>query len=268
MHHKRWITGIIALPFLIYPIYAGGIIFVCLIAVASLLALWEYFRISLDTQDKTLHLITTALGYITAVFLVISVYWYPPEMFAVILGTNVIISALIVLSFFNSKPRMIDSIRTQLQGLIYIALPLALLVLVRNNTDGIAWIFFLLLIVFAGDTSAFYVGTYFGRHKLSAAISPGKTIEGSVGGFLANILVGSIFKFFLFTHLPWGICIVFFIAIGAAGQVGDLFESALKRMSGVKDSGGILPGHGGILDRIDALLFATPVMYFFKIYAL
>ncbi len=200
--------------------------------------------------------------------MVASAYVYPPEVLAVVLGLNIIVSAMIILSYFNSAPRVIDSLRVQIHGLIYIALPLTLLVVLRNGTEGMAWIFFLLLIVFAGDTGAFYVGTYFGRHKLSASVSPGKTIEGAVGGFAANILVGGIFKFFLFPHLSWGICIAFFIAIGAAGQLGDLFESALKRMSGVKDSGSILPGHGGILDRIDALLFAVPVVYFFRIYAL
>lgn len=163
---------------------------------------------------------------------------------------------------------MIESVRIQVQGVIYIPLSLSILILIRNGAEGISWIFFLLAIVFAGDTSAFYFGTYFGRHKLSPGISPGKTIEGSIGGILANILVGSGFKLLLFPHVPWGICLLFFILIGIAGQVGDLYESALKRKAGVKDSGNILPGHGGILDRIDALLFATPVLYFLINYAL
>jgi phosphatidate cytidylyltransferase len=270
MHRKRWITGIVALPFLVYPIYEGGIAFLFLILVASLVALWEYFRIAGNTSDKKLKVSVMVLGYITAISMATFAYLYPPEIIAVLLGANFVLSGIIFLFLFKStpEPQMIDDVRTQIQGLVYIALPLSLLVLIRNDIDGIWWIAFLLTIIFAGDTSSFYTGTHFGKNKLSESISPGKTIEGSVGGLLANILVGSIFKFFLFPDLTWGICIIFFIAIGAAGQVGDLFESALKRMAGVKDSGGILPGHGGILDRIDALLFAIPVMFLFKFYAL
>ncbi len=267
MHRKRWITGIVALPFLIYPIYAGGVAFASLIAVAAVAALWEYFRIAFNSPDSNLGKIVSAIGYLTALSMVATAYRYSAEMLIAVMGANIIISGFVFLFFFKSNPQMIESIRIQLLGVIYIPLSLSILVLIRNGTDGIVWIFFLLAIIFAGDTSAFYVGTYFGRHKLSPSVSPGKTIEGSIGGFLANILVGSVFKLLLFPYLSWGICFFFFILIGAAGQVGDLFESALKRMSGVKDSGTILPGHGGILDRIDALLFASPVMYFFIIYA-
>ncbi|MBW1753268.1 MAG: phosphatidate cytidylyltransferase, partial [Deltaproteobacteria bacterium] len=95
-----------------------------------------------------------------------------------------------------------------------------------------------------------------------------KTIEGSIGGLAANLAVGAGFKHFFLPLLPWGLSLVFFIAAGAAGQVGDLFESQLKRVGNRKDSGELLPGHGGILDRIDALLFAAPVAYFFKEYIL
>ena len=121
----------------------------------------------------------------------------------------------------------------------------------------------MLAIIFAGDTSAYYVGSYLGRHKLSPAISPGKTIEGAIGGLAANLAVGSVGKALFLPDLPWGSGILFFLAVGVAGQMGDLFESEMKRHSNIKDSSGILPGHGGILDRIDALLFASPVAYVF-----
>ena len=98
---------------------------------------------------------------------------------------------------------------------------------------------------------------------MSPAVSPGKTIEGSIGGLAVNLVLGGIAKYLFLSGLPWGLSLLFFLAVGIAGQVGDLFESELKRSSGIKDSGGILPGHGGILDRIDALLFASPVAYIF-----
>jgi phosphatidate cytidylyltransferase len=102
-----------------------------------------------------------------------------------------------------------------------------------------------------------------GRHKLSPAISPGKTVEGAIGGLAANLVVGAIGKTLFLPSLPWSLSILFFLAVGIAGQLGDLFESEMKRSSNIKDSSNILPGHGGILDRIDALLFACPVAYVF-----
>jgi phosphatidate cytidylyltransferase len=267
MHRKRWITGLVALPILIYLIYTGGIAFASLIAVAAILALWEFFRIAYHSPENTVKKPVIAIGFLTGVSMIGVAFQYSAEMLIAVIGANIIISSIIFLFFFKSDFQIIENIRTQVHGIIYIPLSLSILVLIRNGVDGIAWISFLLAIIFAGDISAFYCGTYFGRHKLSPSLSPGKTIEGSIGGFLANILVGCVFKFLLFPNLSWGICIFFFILIGAAGQVGDLFESALKRMAGVKDSGIILPGHGGILDRIDALLFATPITYFFIIYA-
>jgi phosphatidate cytidylyltransferase len=111
-----------------------------------------------------------------------------------------------------------------------------------------------------------YTGLLLGRHKLCPAVSPKKTIEGSVGGLAANILIGSIFKAIFLPELPWGACLVFFVLIGASGQIGDLFESIIKRSSNIKDSGTILPGHGGFLDRADAAMFAAPVAYYYKLF--
>jgi phosphatidate cytidylyltransferase len=186
----------------------------------------------------------------------------------VVLALNLVVVGLISMFLFKSKPSIINVIPKQVQGIVYIPLLLSFLVSIRRGPDGMIWIFLLLAIIFAGDISAFYVGSYLGRHKLNPAISPGKTIEGAIGGLAGNLLVGSIGKFFFLPALSWGPAVLFFLAVGLSGQVGDLFESEFKRSSKIKDSGGILPGHGGFLDRIDALLFASPVAYLFKIYIL
>jgi phosphatidate cytidylyltransferase len=153
----------------------------------------------------------------------------------------------------------------QVSGLVYIPVLLSFLVAFRTGEHGTQWTFWLLCIVAAGDTGAFYAGTYLGRHKLCPWVSPKKTVEGSIGGLAANLVVALLFQQVLLPTLSVLPCTVFALAVGIAGQVGDLFASEFKRSAGIKDSGSLLPGHGGFLDRLDALLFATPLAYLLKI---
>lgn len=122
---------------------------------------------------------------------------------------------------------------------------------------GLTWALAVVLGTWAGDSAAYLTGRSLGRHKLAPAVSPGKTIEGSVGGLLASAMVSAL-MFALSGVMPWWSGALIGLVIGAAGQLGDLCESFLKRQAGVKDSGNLIPGHGGMLDRIDALLFAFP----------
>jgi phosphatidate cytidylyltransferase len=263
MHLKRWITGIIALPFLIFLIVRGGAYFVVLIEVVCLLSMWEYFRIVSDEKEKVVSVINV-VGFLFGALIILAA---SGSFFNLISGTialNMIICGLISIPQYKTNPFVLDKIKKQIQGMIYIPLLISFLVLIRNQADGMIWIFLILAVIFAGDTSAYYFGSYLGRHKLCPAVSPGKTIEGSIGGLAANLLIGSLVKFFFLPTLPWALSLLFFLVIGIAGQAGDLFESMLKRSSSVKDSGGLLPGHGGFLDRIDALLFAAPIAYLFK----
>jgi len=167
---------------------------------------------------------------------------------------------------------------------VYVALPMAMLVQLRQQWAGAFWLLYLLLVVWAGDIFAYFVGKSVGRHLMAPRISPKKTWEGAVASLAASLIIGSL----LFTYalpissflLRWGLIqrrdglfglekpelwpiIILTIALNAAAQLGDLVESLIKRGAGVKDSGSILPGHGGMLDRIDALLFAAPVLWFY-----
>lgn len=172
---------------------------------------------------------------------------------------------------------------TSLVALLYVALPLALLVVVRELWAGGFLLLYLLVVVWAGDISAYYAGRAFGRHRLAPRISPGKTWEGTVASFLGALVVGwAVFAHapqissglysaglvtrryaYLAPRPPASIEILFLSGcINVAAQVGDLVESLIKRGAGVKDSGSLLPGHGGMLDRIDALLFAAPVLWY------
>lgn len=266
MHLKRWITGIIAVPIISYLAYKGQLFFAGFLAAASLVSLWEYFKIIFHTSDERAIGIIPFSAFITGPAMVVAAY-FSAVMTMLVLALDLLAVALIMLlSSETHWSRKFDLAGKQILGMVYIPLFLSCLVLLRNGRDGIIWTFLLAAVIFAGDTAAFYVGTYFGRHKLCPSVSPGKTIEGAFGGLLANILVGSLIKVVFLPESGWGISMVFFLFAGIIGQIGDFYESVLKRTAGIKDSGKILPGHGGILDRIDALLFASPVALLFQIY--
>ena len=203
-------------------------------------------------------------GYAAGLGMVLAAHGGRPEMIPIALGLDVVLCGALSLWRFPSDRSVMEEITRQIQGVCYISLPIALLVLLRATADGAAWLFVLCAVIFAGDTAALYAGTLWGRHKLCPAISPGKTVEGALAGLAANLLVGMVFSAILLPGVGWLRAAAFAAAAGLAGQAGDLFESELKRMSNIKDSGGILPGHGGVLDRIDALLFAAPVAFAFR----
>jgi len=127
---------------------------------------------------------------------------------------------------------------------------------------GLAWALAVIVVIWTGDTMSYLMGRTFGKHKLAPNISPGKSVEGALGGLLGSMVVGSA-AMVLFGIATWPIGLAVGAAIGGIGQVGDLCESALKRQANAKDSGTLVPGHGGILDRIDAMLFAFPAAFLF-----
>lgn len=269
MHLKRWITGLVAAPFIILLISFGGpFLFAFVISISCLLALWEYFRIVFHDRSLPNLGLLFLLGFVTGPSIIWGSYLNSFRIVLIVLTLNFIIAALLSLAKHKSDLSVSEIAAKQLLGMIYIPFFLSYLVWIRNGVNGINWIYFILIITFSGDIAAFYLGSSLGRHKLSPIISPNKTFEGAVGGLAANLGVGAICKYLFMPFLPWGLSLLFFLLIGIAGQAGDLFESGLKRASNIKDSGQLLPGHGGILDRIDALLFAAPMAYMFKEYIL
>lgn len=268
MHLQRWLTGLTALPFLIFLIYKGGTVFAVFVSIICLLGLGEYFRIISKGQLSALFGFFPLFSMVSGLFTILAISRFTSDLLICIAAFHVIICAFYSIIQFKNDPEILLKTATAIQGYIYIPLFLSFAVLIRNGSNGMLWFFTLLAVIFAGDIGALYAGTYWGKHKLCPSVSPGKTLEGSAGGLAANVLVGSLIRLFFLSGVPWGKSIVFFLCLGIAGQIGDLFESQFKRAAGVKDSGVILPGHGGILDRIDALLFALPLAYFFKKYIL
>ncbi len=148
-------------------------------------------------------------------------------------------------------------------GFLYVPLLLAHLMLLRHLPFGIQWILLLLIIVMSGDSAAYYSGSAWGKTKLYPQVSPKKSVEGSIGGLLGSLAGALVAKLTFFPQLNFIDCIATAVLLGVLGQLGDLFESLLKRSCGVKDSGAIFPGHGGILDRLDSLLFAGPAAFYY-----
>ena len=147
-------------------------------------------------------------------------------------------------------------------GLLYIGFLAAYLVKLRYLPEGGAWIVLLTAITAASDTGAYLAGSRFGKRKLCPAISPKKTVEGAVGGVLSSVAAALIVEPILFDHINWMFIVIAAVILSCVGMFGDLIESVVKRGSGVKDSGSILRGHGGVLDRIDSILIAGPVFYY------
>lgn len=266
MHLKRWITGIAALPLVIYLVVGGPLQFLLLLTAVSLLSLWEYYHIVLSPMKDPVTEVFTWLGMICAPAVLAAAYLGDFALVIMCVGLNLIACGLISIVRFSRNPEIFNAVFRQAAGLIYIPAALSLLIPLRSGSDGWQWILFILFTVFAGDIGAYYVGSYRGRRKLCPAVSPGKTVEGAIGGLAANVLVGSVLKMMIFAQLRWLPCLLLFVSMGVVGQIGDLFESQMKRACGVKDSGALLPGHGGFLDRIDALLFVAPLAYTFRFY--
>ncbi len=266
MHRQRWITGLILLPALIVLISAGGMPLALFAALAGAIAAFEYLRIVGVPEGKTNADPLGPLLLVSVPAIVISANWAGSSLVVAALAGNLILAAIVSTFFYaGGRPIPVDQITRQVFGTVYIALPLASLILMRQQPDGAARVFWVLLMAFGGDIGAFYAGLYAGKHKLCPTVSPKKTIEGFVGGMATCFVIGALFKALFLPDLSWGACVALFLAIGVIAPLGDLFESMLKRIGDIKDSGIILPGHGGMLDRIDALLFAAPVAYLFSV---
>lgn len=261
MHLKRWLTGLIAAPILIYIIGFGPRwLFCILLIVASILGLIEFYSMtatSLPTFVRTASYLLTFLIFVA---------FYTRQ--ALIAPAIIALWAFVPMAFFmltrhSPNQQWTVDISKSVLGPIYIVLPLTLLWLIDLQPNGKFWIFFLLVVIFASDTGAFYFGRLFGKHKLYEAITPGKTWEGAIGGLLCSFIAALWFLLILRLHPVDFSILALVLVLSVVGQIGDLAESMLKRNHGVKDSGRILPGHGGILDRIDGFLFSIPVLYIF-----
>ncbi|MBF0453506.1 MAG: CDP-archaeol synthase [Magnetococcales bacterium] len=252
----RVLSAVVLAPPLLYLILMGTTfhLFLLMLPVsAGLLYEWQGFKGAVEKQTW-LALVVFAwiflwIGYTHLVYLAL------PFLLLFLF----IMVAKSVLSYQPDRP-VIALWSTAFTGLVYCTLPLVLLLEIQENWGG-EMVFLPLLVIWATDSGAYFSGKFFGKKKLAPSLSPGKTWVGFYGGCLSGVVAGLVCGHFFSTPFtPWQ-AIVVGLLLSLSGQLGDLAESLLKRESGIKDSGNLIPGHGGLLDRLDSLLFATPVYY-------
>jgi phosphatidate cytidylyltransferase len=267
---KRILTAIVLIALVAALIFFGKLWMVTVFAgLVALLAAWE-FRTFAIAGGCPIPIWWTASA-IMLFFL--AAFFRPMDTLTVLAFSTLVLFAVAAFSASLEHVLWITSVGVLL--LVYIAYPLMLLPQIFNEENGVALLLFLFLCVWSGDIAALYIGKRFGRHKFAPRLSPNKTWEGAIASVVAScifgvgmVLLGDWFtqQNYTFTKLhtsePWWVFLILAVVLNAAAQFGDLLESALKRGAGVKDSGTILPGHGGVLDRIDALLVAAPVLWF------
>jgi phosphatidate cytidylyltransferase len=274
---KRIVTALVLIPLVLLLVFIGPKWLVTLtVAAVAILAAWEFLDLAnrCGATPPRMAVMVAIVGLFAAVLLSESIEWmHQNEAVFGILSLGL----LIYCTFSRPMEDMMASATTAIFCLFYVGLTLTSIPMLMGMTNGPSLIVFLLFAVWAGDIAALYIGRKWGRHKLAPRLSPNKTWEGTLASVTASILVTGILQ--VLAHLlavkweqawlsyPEAVWywILLAVLVNAAAQVGDLAESALKRSAGVKDSGNLLPGHGGMLDRIDALLLAAPVMWYMQL---
>ncbi len=264
---KRIVIAIISIPLIVLIILEGEVLlfFILLLILVSL---------GLDELFKMVHKIgfkpSFVWGFILALYFIGTVFinfynlkFFPYDQELVII--LMIIFYSFVQLFKEDYSKLLPNLSLSLFGGIYLGYLLSFILKIRLLPGGSHYLLSLLFTIWINDSAAYFIGTKYGKHKIFPQISPKKSMEGSIGGIIFSIFSVLLLKNWLnmeFTQLvPLG------LVIAVTAQLGDFFESMIKRCSGVKDSGNLIPGHGGILDRLDSILFAAPVFYYYVIYS-
>jgi phosphatidate cytidylyltransferase len=267
MHLKRWLTALVLIPLIILVLLKGGrLSFVLTLLIINGLAQWEFLDFFQQGVDQARKIKVIALGSLLLLsFCTVNSPQGQALPLFVLVGCLFAMFLFYLLSYEHIQ-ELVWNLAVNTLGLLYIPLLLGHFIWLRYMTQGEWWILWLLVVICCGDTAAYYTGKTWGQKKLYPQVSPGKTWAGTYGGLAANLVVGGLIgrwflpdeKFFSLGLLAFG--------LGCIGLLGDLFESMLKRQVDVKDAGSLLPGHGGMLDRLDSLLFTAPALLYARLF--
>jgi phosphatidate cytidylyltransferase len=256
----RIVSALVLIPLVLGSVYYGGLCFFAVLALALLIAGWEFF----DMTRRAGYHPMTPLGLVLIALFLWAAY-DPGDWLRPLMALAVVVS--MVIGIFRHSTGWLTGWALTLAGALYIGWIGSYAILVRAlPSNGLEWTALALLAAWATDIGAFIVGTRFGRHGFFTKISPKKTWEGAIGGWASAVIVTLVLGAFL--DVPIIHRILFGFGLSLAATLGDLAESLLKRQTGVKDSGNIVPGHGGLLDRIDSLLFAAVFAYYYLVWIL
>lgn len=282
MLKKRVITTLVIIPLPVAAIWFGEPWFTALMAVVAVLGVMEFYRLAVASRASPL----VHIGVVLTLLFIIS---RNPDLLSFLaprFDPGLLIPLLLMLAIALPMLWLLIRPRTgvafvnwawTLGGILYVGWLLSHLVSLRGMTDGMNWVFLVILANAASDTTAFFIGRSFGRHRLAPRISPNKTWEGALAGVVGAMVFSLLFtapRLFAATnplYVEGFICwqaLSLGLLVSVFGQLGDLAESLLKRHAGVKDSGSLLPGHGGVLDRMDSIIFAGIVVYYYVVWVI
>jgi phosphatidate cytidylyltransferase len=261
---QRILTGVIGGAAFLAILVLGGTWFIAVISLLAAIAYYEWINMSKIRMIS----IPSLIGFIYLATLLFSTL--PIDLNIAVFQFNheyiwmSFVFILLLFIVFSKNKFSIEQAGALIIGVVYIGFGFFYFIETRLHHE-LYTILFILLIVWCTDSAAYFTGKRLGKHKLWPSISPNKTVEGSLGGIAVAILAGVIFQLLTNSFDSWMYVMILSLIISVVGQVGDLVESAMKRQYGMKDSGEILPGHGGVLDRFDSLLFVFPVLYVFQL---
>jgi phosphatidate cytidylyltransferase len=260
---QRVITAVVSIPIVVAAIWFGTPWFTILIVICGVLGSLEFYGMVFPKRVSY----PVIFGTVWSVLFIINPHFNSPLITQSLFASAVIVPLASTL-FQKQKEGAFIGWAWTISGILYIGWLLSHLVSMRYLDNGRDWIFLALFANLACDTTAFFVGRAMGKTKLAPSISPKKTWEGAIGGFLAAIAGSFILSPFLNLPIGYGGVAIVGVLVGIFGQLGDLVESVLKRNAGVKDAGKLLPGHGGMMDRLDSIAFIGAVIYYYVVWGI
>jgi phosphatidate cytidylyltransferase len=255
---KRVLSGLVLIPVVLGIVeYGSPLLFLALVTAAVLVGWYEYFRL-------VGHMGIKANPVVGGVFCLLLIFCFYRNDFYLVWLAACLMSLFI--TWYASGFPLEDSLNQvaySFLGVVYVSGLMSYFILLRGMEHGNYVLYFLFMVIWSGDIAAYYVGKAIGKTPLAPKISPGKTLEGAGAGLVGSVAGGVAAQQLFFETLPLNHCLIVALLCGTMGQIGDLAESLFKRRAGVKDSGSSIPGHGGVLDRLDSLMFAGPVYYIY-----